>query len=347
MTKDNIKQFRQQSVRDLQSLWNSKDHFSHQSPLATYDDTKKWGGILQRSSLRDKAESNIAKKPNLYKAPSESQLHHIDPLKFPWVRNKQSPIAMGSKLTYFDDRILTGELFRALPIFYLGPNNDSDFINDYFISPLKAPDHLLAQFPKTYFVCGDRDPLVDDTILMAAKIKKAKQKWSKSIHRIRNRKGNEIQVPTPFTNQVALDRNFDGLVIGNDRSSLPNSAYNSSDSESDDDYASASEGESALNRASTTVPKHKKTMYNRLITRVRSYVSILQQPPAIPKANSDHLSTAGKDDVHVKIINGVSHGFLNYADFLPEGKAAIRLNGNWLLDLLKEDEEEEEVNKAE
>lgn len=38
-----------------------------------------------------------------------------------------------------------------------------DLENDYYLSPINAPDSILAQFPKTYLICGEKDPLVDDT----------------------------------------------------------------------------------------------------------------------------------------------------------------------------------------
>lgn len=38
-----------------------------------------------------------------------------------------------------------------------------DLAKDFYLSPLLAPDHLLAQFPKTYLLCGEKDPLSDDT----------------------------------------------------------------------------------------------------------------------------------------------------------------------------------------
>jgi hypothetical protein len=37
-----------------------------------------------------------------------------------------------------------------------------------------APDTVLSQFPKTYFVTGERDPLVDDTVIFAGRLRRAK-----------------------------------------------------------------------------------------------------------------------------------------------------------------------------
>jgi acetyl esterase/lipase len=84
-------------------------------------------------------------------------------------------LAMSSMISYFNDRILTPEMMRAMIILYIGPHNRPDFGTDFLLSPLLAPEALLAQFPKTYFLTGERDPLVDDTVIFAGRIRQAKQ----------------------------------------------------------------------------------------------------------------------------------------------------------------------------
>lgn len=59
----------------------------------------------------------------------------------------------------------------------MGPYATPDFENDYLLSPIQAPDELLAQFPKTYMICGEKDPLVDDTVIFAGRIRQAKRKY--------------------------------------------------------------------------------------------------------------------------------------------------------------------------
>lgn len=65
---------------------------------------------------------------------------------------------------------------RAMAILYLGPNNYPDFSSDYLLSPIVGPDELLAQFPKVYLMCGEKDPLVDDTVIFAGRIREAKMR---------------------------------------------------------------------------------------------------------------------------------------------------------------------------
>jgi acetyl esterase/lipase len=95
-----------------------------------------------------------------------SASHHPEPLK--------TRLAMSSMISYFNDRILSPEMMRAMIILYIGPHNRPDFSQDYLLSPILAPDSLLSQFPKTYFLTGERDPLVDDTVIFAGRIRRAK-----------------------------------------------------------------------------------------------------------------------------------------------------------------------------
>ncbi|CAK7272679.1 hypothetical protein SEPCBS119000_005251 [Sporothrix epigloea] len=83
-------------------------------------------------------------------------------------------LATASTISYFNDRVLTPEMMRAMIILYVGPHNRPDFAQDYLLSPILAPDLLLARFPKTYFLTGERDPLVDDTVIFAGRLRRVK-----------------------------------------------------------------------------------------------------------------------------------------------------------------------------
>jgi acetyl esterase/lipase len=82
-------------------------------------------------------------------------------------------LAMSSMISYFNDRILTPEMMRAMVILYVGPHNRPDFATDFLLCPLLAPEPLLAKFPKTFFLTGERDPLVDDTVIFAGRLRQA------------------------------------------------------------------------------------------------------------------------------------------------------------------------------
>ncbi|KAI9373861.1 Alpha/Beta hydrolase protein [Aspergillus egyptiacus] len=88
----------------------------------------------------------------------------------------QTRLAVSSVISYVNDRILSPEMLRAMVILYIGPHNRPDFNTDYLLSPVVAPEELLAQFPKTYILTGERDPLVDDTVIFAGRLRQAKQR---------------------------------------------------------------------------------------------------------------------------------------------------------------------------
>ena len=84
-------------------------------------------------------------------------------------------LATSSMISYFNDRILTPEMMRAMIILYIGPHHRPDFSTDYLLSPCLAPDSLLAKFPRTWMLTGERDPLVDDTVIFAGRLRQAKR----------------------------------------------------------------------------------------------------------------------------------------------------------------------------
>jgi acetyl esterase/lipase len=84
-------------------------------------------------------------------------------------------LATSSMISYFNDRILTPEMMRAMIILYIGPHHRPDFSTDFLLSPVLAPESLLAKFPRTWMLTGERDPLVDDTVIFAGRLRQAKR----------------------------------------------------------------------------------------------------------------------------------------------------------------------------
>ena len=124
-------------------------------------------------------ESPVTANPN---EPFTSAAHTIDAKRKAKTSliNAQTPqplrtrLAMSSMISYFNDRILSPEMLRAMIILYIGPYNKPDFSTDFLLSPLLAPEALLARFPKVYMLTGERDPLVDDTVIFAGRLRQAK-----------------------------------------------------------------------------------------------------------------------------------------------------------------------------
>lgn len=88
-------------------------------------------------------------------------------------RRPKTRLAMSSMISYFNDRIISPEMLRAMILLYVGEHNRPDFATDHLLSPLRAPEALLAKFPKCFLLCGERDPLVDDTAIFAGRLRQA------------------------------------------------------------------------------------------------------------------------------------------------------------------------------
>ncbi|KAK7687173.1 hypothetical protein QCA50_009677 [Cerrena zonata] len=84
-------------------------------------------------------------------------------------------LTMTSRTGYFQDRIISPSMMRAMAILYIGPHRNPDFASDYHISPLLAPAALLARFPPLLMSCGEKDPFVDDTVIFAGRVREAKR----------------------------------------------------------------------------------------------------------------------------------------------------------------------------
>lgn len=84
-------------------------------------------------------------------------------------------LTMTSRSGYFQDRIISPTMMRAMAILYIGPHLNPDFASDYHISPILTPSHILAKFPPLLLQCGEKDPLVDDTIIFAGRVREAKR----------------------------------------------------------------------------------------------------------------------------------------------------------------------------
>ncbi|KAF8904470.1 Alpha/Beta hydrolase protein [Gymnopilus junonius] len=94
------------------------------------------------------------------------------------INNKEpvgTRLTMTSRTGYFQDRIISPSMMRAMAILYIGPHRNPDFATDYHISPILAPSHFLEQFPPLLMQCGEKDPFVDDTVIFAGRVREAKR----------------------------------------------------------------------------------------------------------------------------------------------------------------------------
>lgn len=156
-----------------------------------------------------------------------------------------SNLSMTSRMTFFNDRILGPEMMRSMALMYLAKSPlKPDVTKDFYLSPILTPEIVLAQFPKTFIMCGEKDPLVDDTVVIAARLRQAKRKAHMEWKRLKDI--DEIKSPT---HQFALD----------------------------------------------------------------------------PEAQ-----------IKVKLLPGMSHGFLQFQTVFPEGKKAVKVIGQWINQAFRE-----------
>lgn len=113
------------------------------------------------------------RKPNREDTDVEAQRQQAEDSKPQQLKTR---LAVSSIISYYGDRILTPEMMRAMVILYVGPFNRPDFKTDHLLCPAVAPESLLVKFPKTYFLTGERDPLVDDTVFFAGRLRQAKMR---------------------------------------------------------------------------------------------------------------------------------------------------------------------------
>ncbi|CAO1613921.1 unnamed protein product [Parajaminaea phylloscopi] len=131
-------------------------------------------------------------------------------------RRKKAPVGtrltMSSMSGYFQDRILTQSMMRAMAILYIGPRRQPDFEHDYLLSPVVAPARLLAEFPPVLFICGEKDPICDDTVIMAGRIREAKLAKQAEARRRRTSASSRFGEGLRMSTGRSLDAEADPIV---------------------------------------------------------------------------------------------------------------------------------------
>ncbi|GJJ06317.1 hypothetical protein Clacol_000508 [Clathrus columnatus] len=198
----------EQSIINLSGLAQQKDHYTKEGPLAvveglrTMDPTlrvwrrcSKTSFDLERDNKRRTAWSpdsfsKCAEEGSQINAQSirnleycEKYIHDVSS-EDTEERSRASiktRLTMTSRAGYFQDRIISPGMMRAMAILYIGPNSNPDFATDYRISPILAPSELLAQFPPILITCGEKDPFVDDSVIFSGRIREAKRLRKKEL----------------------------------------------------------------------------------------------------------------------------------------------------------------------
>ncbi|KAJ1925998.1 hypothetical protein IWQ60_004175 [Tieghemiomyces parasiticus] len=349
----------------LPSMLATRDHLHHRSPLATRPDThSRWrrrhgptiadrvvvfdpqeAAALSRTTSAQYlggggstagTEAGEASTPALSDAEevatvvttttqatrekSEQRSHDLVGAK-----PTRTRLAMSSRSCFINDRLLPADLQRAMAILYIGPNNRPDFSRNYYISPVVAPDHLLAQFPHTCFVCGEKDPLVDDTIVLAARIREAKHRLATRLSTVEAEghcnSGKENRgKPTSqrrhrsFANRHALTP----LDVAGAPKSDPQVAVHfftgghpeeseMSDVEPPSMFAASAATDGNGTASAVQVEANPSGKWHDLLTGT----------------DCAQLETHLDTTTHVQIIEGISHGFLNMLAVYPPAREYI------------------------
>jgi acetyl esterase/lipase len=155
---------------DYTNLDPNTPHHSDDEDNETTSPTKEDGENIDTSSRLSAVSAKLAANPS---AGSINEATQNTQASKP--RKLKTRLAMSSMISYFNDRVLAPEMMRAMIILYIGPHTRPDFSTDFLLSPILAPEALLQRFPKTWLVTGERDPLVDDTVIFAGRLRQAKR----------------------------------------------------------------------------------------------------------------------------------------------------------------------------
>ncbi|KAJ3122742.1 hypothetical protein HK098_002501 [Nowakowskiella sp. JEL0407] len=221
-----------------------------------------------------------------------------------------SALSMTSRMSYFTDKLISPELLRAMALLYLGQSPSSpDFEEDYYLSPVVAPDEILARFPKTYLLCGEKDPFVDDTVVFAGRLRDAKKKAYEEWERVKLRIS-ESKTPTVNSTPTADFKHFEKSNMESRKSHQRKESF--------DVDEESSESDRSVNDASENADMLKSPL-----------------PSGIDEDAFQHHLFAHEPDnmVRVKILEGMSHAILQMTGLMPEARQATRLTGSWFLDM--------------
>lgn len=163
-------------------LRQKQDHYRKLTPFTSPGHSvEDLTAISPPKRADENEESNIAieaAKALRDKLKKSEALNGEEPLANSEVKQPlKTRLAVSSMISYVHDRILAPEMMRAMIILYIGPHLRPDFNTDFLLSPVLAPDELLSRFPKTYIFTGERDPLVDDTVIFAGRLRQAKLQY--------------------------------------------------------------------------------------------------------------------------------------------------------------------------
>ncbi|KAJ2062474.1 hypothetical protein GGI17_002366 [Coemansia sp. S146] len=301
------------------SLVAVRDHLHHVSPLAVtnlddgYQQRKFRLGRKKPVYIDDRVRvvrktpgDSVDNSDHAEEEPAAANIADARPRGVGYV-----PLTMTSSFTYFNDQVLSPEMMRAMVIMYIGPNGRPNFRTDYYLSPIVAPDHLLERFPPVYFMCGEKDPMVDDTVIFAARIRNAKQKTRSNVDEPAS--GCEL-----LPGKVHEYRDYRSSKLYSRRHSQPPASVG------------GAHGSTQFYIGSTDVSDNDEDQTTSSGMPLPASLR-MSQFPATARAT---VQAASRPVIKVKLLAGMSHGFMQMYSLLPESKSVANTLGDWLGELL-------------
>lgn len=227
-------------------------------------------------------------------------------------------LSLTSRVAYFNDRIISPEMSRAMALLYLGSHSTHDPSTDYYLSPVLTPDEVLMEFPRVWLMCGEVDPFIDDTVIFAGRVREAiRQKME------------------------AGDDDTD--ASGDNRSSIGNSSPPFKPTLGQNLPAEMTDLEAILTEKVPEKQSILGTIYKQTfgtLFRSGNKSPVLSSPEEADDEYEfdDPYGDVDKDPfnyVTVKIYAGLSHAYLQMLLMLPESKHAIKLSGDWLCEIFE------------
>ena len=134
------------------------------------------------------------------------------------VMNLASPATPGnpatpftSRLRFLNDMIVSPEFLITMGKMYVGDHrmHDIDPAKDIYMSPINAPDAILSHFPPTFIQAGDKDPMIDDSIIFTARLRGLFKRRERELSDLRPTRRSKAKVAKESIQNVQL-RVFEG-----------------------------------------------------------------------------------------------------------------------------------------
>lgn len=256
----------------------------------------------------------------------------------------QFPLSMSSRVLFMSDRIIPAEGLYVMVLMYIGTDRGIDYRHDPLVSPLWAQDELLQLFPRTYIICGTCDPLVDDSVIFASRLRNAR--------RHQKRKGKKYPAPSALASTALVLPSLTSSFVSLTTIEKVVAATNAAKATKLSKISNFTNSGNATTTLNTPVSRGYGDNYKDGKPGDISFLSLQRNDSKSLKSSQETLNSIGHDDeetldihediVKIKLIKGVSHGFLQFDNIYKHTKAIYKLTGSWFLEAFEKDEYENE-----